>query len=93
MALNNATVTWGGSFESDLNAFKVYFSQTSGTWVLFIQTASSARSLLIPASNFNRDGIWYFTVTSIDTSGNESAKATPVSKRIVRTPSKLKVKK
>jgi hypothetical protein len=51
---------------------------------------------IIPSSlplSFPRDGTYWFTLVAIDAAGNTSGQATPVSKRVIRTGNKIKVRR
>lgn len=83
--LTQAVLTWNANTELDLTKYRVYFSQVLTSFTSFIDVNAPDTTLTISSGAFTNDGVWYFTISALDSSNNESAKATAVSKRIVRT--------
>jgi fibronectin type 3 domain-containing protein len=69
-------ITWDANSEADLAGYKIYMSQTSGTYTT--PTATLGEVVLWDSANLP-DGIYYFTITAFDDSGNESVKSDEVS--------------
>jgi hypothetical protein len=92
MALNNAILTWNANTESDLAGYNIYFGQQPGVFTS-IHTLGLVTTTTLLNTVFNNDGTWRFAVSAFDTSSNESALSTLVTKRIVRTASKLVVRR
>lgn len=95
---NQATVSWNANTEPDLAGYRVFGGQAPGIWSFTQSPGLLTSSLIIadPDNNgfpYNNDGIWYFSVAAFDTSNNLSVLATPVSKRIIRIPARLKVRR
>ncbi len=83
-----ATVAWSAVVAGDLAGYKVYYGRHAGSYIGNV-TIGVTTSAVLTVLNFDNDGKWYFAVSSFDTSNNESAKSSAVSKRIIRTPSNL----
>ncbi len=87
MALDNvAALTWNANSEPDLANYGVYWGFIPGFYPnsanAGLNTAYTVGAL---AGQFTQDGRWYFAISAVDTSNNESAKSSVVSKRIIRT--------
>ncbi len=87
MALDNvAALTWNANSESDLASYGVYWGLISGFYPNSANAGLNTTYTVGGLPNqFTQDGRWYFAITAKDTSNNESAKTTAVSKRIIRT--------
>jgi hypothetical protein len=92
VALNNAVLTWNANTEPDLAGYRVYFGQQSGLYTS-TQALGIVTTTTLLNTAFNNDGTWRFAISAFDTSNNESALSTIVTKRIVRTASKLTVRR
>ena len=94
---NTGTLTWAANTESDLAGYiAIAGPESSFTWpnILISPLLTGGVTVYVftvPAGA--PDGLWYFTVRAQDTSNNHSNFANPVSKRLVRTSSKLVVKR
>ena len=87
----SATVTWNANTESDLASYKIYYGTSAriGTdpktcqlcgYTLTQSVAKTSTSYTF--SNLTDGATYYFSVTAIDTSNNESAFSAQVSKAI-----------
>ena len=98
MALDNqAHITWAANPEPDLAGYRVYWGFNPVTFSPFFSNSINVGNVLTytisgsSPSQVTQDGKWYFAVTAYDTSNNESAFSTVVSKRIIRTLGHIKV--
>ena len=66
---------------SDLAGFRVYYGTARGNYSKSI-TVNSPTALRYTIENLAAGNTYYMTVTAFDTSGNESAASTEVSKTI-----------
>ena len=74
------TLVWDVAETADLQGFFVYRSLTeTGTYERLTDTAVESTTYVDGPVG---DGVWYYTVTSIDAAGNESSPATPVCVRV-----------
>lgn len=97
MALNNAVLSWNANTEPDFLQYKIYASQSLNTAGVpdqtipsaFTSTITGSPTITFTAGSFDRDGLWYFAVSALDTTGNESAPCTAQSKRIIRVSNNL----
>lgn len=87
-AVGTATLSWSaphtnadGSPLSDLAGFRVYYGTAHGKYSKSI-TVNSPSALRYTIENLPAGNTYYMTVTAFDTSGNESAASTEVSKSI-----------
>jgi len=88
------SITWDANTEPDLSWYRAYYTMIPLTYAAFSQITAPTVTKLFSMSDFASDGLWYFTVSAGDTSNNESPKVTPaISRRIVRTASKLIVRR
>lgn len=72
----NATVRWDANIEADLAGYRVYFGKSMDSLsVMYVGNVLSSELRL-------EDGIYYFAVTAIDFSGNESGFSKFVVKRL-----------
>jgi len=76
-----ATLTWDQNTESDLKGYKVYIGTQSGIYdgpnsPTFVDKASNSTIV----DNLQEGETYYFTITAVDFSGNESAPSDEVSK-------------
>lgn len=74
----SATLDWSPNTEPDLAGYRVYHGTAPGSYgpAVDVGLATTYTVSDLPA------GTHYFTVTAYDAAGNESARATEVSKRI-----------
>jgi hypothetical protein len=102
-------ITWSANTETDLGGYNIYFGTKTNTVVTYrtLSTINMTKAVAIAAGHtltfttdsatglntFPWDGVWWVSITAYDLSNNESAKATPLSKRIIRTANKLVVRR
>ena len=77
----NASLSWDGNTESDLSGYKIYFGVVSGSYGDPVDVGNTKSHTLSDLA----DGTYYFTVTALDTSGNESLFSNEVSKTFSST--------
>jgi Right handed beta helix region len=83
-ASENVALSWTASASSDVAGYRVYGISPAGTPTLIGQTAKTSTSFTVlgmPANSTQN-----YAVTSVDTSGNESARSTTASVRTGTTP-------
>lgn len=73
------TLTWSANTESDLNGYRVYVGTASGTFGLPISTVNTT---VYQVTNLTVGQTYYFAVTAVDSSNNESGFSDQVSKII-----------
>lgn len=86
-ATGSATINWGlptlrtdGSALTNLASFKVYYGTSLAGLTSIVSVANpTVTSTVIPNLT---SGTWYFSITSVDSAGVESAKSNPVSTTI-----------
>jgi fibronectin type 3 domain-containing protein len=69
------TATWNANSEADLAGYNIYRSTTHGSGYVKINTApipKSATPTFVDNINGSVQATYYYVVTAIDTSGNES---------------------
>ncbi len=71
-----ALLSWDANSESDLSGYKVYFGTSSGNYGTPVNVGDTTSHTISDLS----DGTYYFAVTALDTSGNESGFSNEVSK-------------
>lgn len=91
MANNNALVQWNANTEPDLVGYRLYYGLFPGSYSGFIDVGNVTSTTL--EAQFNSDGRWYFAISAYDTSNNESALSSAVSKRITRQPLGLRLRR
>jgi len=70
------TATWSPNSESDLTGYNIYRSTTSGSGYIKINSSiiiKTAAPQYVDSINGTVDANYYYVVTAVDTSGNESA--------------------
>jgi hypothetical protein len=81
----SATLHWRANTESDLAGYRIYYGAQSRSYGPYIPLGKSVISYTL---NGLVDGkTYYFTLTAVDTSGNESGYSTEVSKTVSETAS------
>jgi predicted phage tail protein len=80
-ATSSATLTWNANTESDLDSYRIYRSTTPGVYGAALATVP-AGIVTYQATGLQTGTTYYFTVTAIDTAGNESPRSNEVSKSI-----------
>jgi hypothetical protein len=74
-----ATLSWQSNTEPDLAGYRVYFGSSSRSYGPYISVGNVTRYTV---SNLDEGSTYYFCLTSVDTSGNESGYSAEVSKQI-----------
>lgn len=77
----NASLSWDANTESDLSGYKIYFGMASGSYGNPVDVGNTTSHTFSDLA----DGTYYFTVTALDTSGNESLFSNEVSKTFSST--------
>ena len=74
----SVTLDWNSNTESDLAGYKIYASTSSGAYGAAVATVpANATSFVVPGL---QPGVTYFfVITAVDTSGNESVRSAEVS--------------
>ena len=72
------TLDWNPNAESDLAGYKIYAATSSGAYGAAVATVpANATSFVVPGL---QPGVTYFfVITAVDTSGNESVRSAEVS--------------
>lgn len=76
---STATLNWGANTETDLAGYKIYIGTQSGVYGAPI---ALGKVNTYQASNLTIGTTYFFSITAIDTAGNESLHSTEVSKSI-----------
>jgi len=76
-----ADLSWNANTEPDLSGYKVYFGTASGNYGTSISIGNTTSHTLTGLS----DGSYFFAVTAVDTSGNESGFSNEVTKTLSTT--------
>jgi hypothetical protein len=79
MALETAYIEWDANTEPDLAYYRVYYGLGPGDYLGFTTTTNT---FYLFAGELTQDGTYYFSVTAVDTSNNESDHSAEVSKII-----------
>jgi len=74
-----ATLTWNVSTSTDVASYKVYIGTSSG---VYGPPISVGNVTTYQAANLQQGATYFFTVTAVDTSNNESGHSNEVSKSI-----------
>jgi len=77
----SATVTWQPNTEPDLAKYRVYWSTTAGTYGTHKAEVPKGTTTQV-ANGLTEGKTYYFVVTAVDVSGNESGFSSRVSKTI-----------
>ena len=91
MASNEAVLQWNANTESDLGFYNILFTLRQDG--VFDQTASVGTVTTSTLANFDSDGLWKFALVAVDTSGNVSPRTATLTKRIIRTPAGIVVRR
>ncbi len=73
--LSQVTLTWIPNSEADLAGYKLHYGTSSGS---YDQTVDAGNQAFYTISNLISDQTYYISVTSYDSSGNESTKSSEV---------------
>jgi fibronectin type 3 domain-containing protein len=80
-ATSSATLTWNANTEPDLASYRIYRSTTPGVYGAALATVP-AGTVTYMATGLQTGTTYYFTITAVDTAGNESTRSNEVSKSI-----------
>ncbi|MDP3089754.1 MAG: fibronectin type III domain-containing protein, partial [Nitrospira sp.] len=69
------TLSWNRNTESDLSYYRVYYGTSSRNYSNSVGVGTTTSTTI---SNLISGTIYYFTLTAVDTSGNESARSVEV---------------
>lgn len=69
---------WNANTETDLAGYRIYRSTTSGIYGPHVATAPKNATSFV-ASGLTPGVTYFFTITAVDTAGNESVKSNQVS--------------
>lgn len=75
----NLTVSWAANKEPDLAGYKIYYSQTPGSYAQHVDVKLALKYVF---SNLSEGQTYYFVVTAYDTANNESAYSIEVSAQV-----------
>jgi fibronectin type 3 domain-containing protein len=78
---STATLTWNANTETDLASYNVYRSTTSGVYGAALANVP-AGTVSYMATGLQTGTTYYFTITAVDSAGNESPHSTEVSRSI-----------
>jgi hypothetical protein len=78
---SSATLNWVASTSSTVVSYRIYQSTTSGVYGAAVATVPSG-TVSYTVSGLQSGATYYFTVTAVDSAGNESAHSNEVSKTI-----------
>ena len=83
IANNDIVLTWKANSEPDFSVYRVYYGTSSRIYGLPIPVNGTKYSI----SGLNSNVTYYFAVTAVDTSGNESGYSSPeIQKTIIPVP-------
>jgi fibronectin type 3 domain-containing protein len=80
-ATSSATLTWDANAEPDLASYRIYRSNTQGVYGAALATIP-AGTLNYLATGLQVGNTYYFTVTAVDTAGNESIRSNEVNRSV-----------
>jgi hypothetical protein len=80
-ATSSATLSWNPNTDSDLASYKIYVSTTPGVYGAAVATVQQPATTY-SATGLNVGSTYYFIVTAVDSTGNESLRSNEVSKSI-----------
>ena len=78
---STATLTWNANSDTDLASYNVYRSTTPGVYGAALANVP-AGAVSYQATGLQTGTTYYFTITAVDSAGNESLPSTEVSKSI-----------
>jgi len=81
-ATSSATLSWNANTDTDLASYSIYISTTPGVYGAAAATVQKPTTTYV-ATGLNIGNTYYFTVTAVDSAGNESAHSNEVSKDIL----------
>ncbi len=71
---NSVALKWDQNTESDLDHYNIYYSTTSGSYDTFVEATDSDYTSFT-VSSLTNSVRYYFSISAVDTSDNESEKA------------------
>ena len=78
-----ATLSWVASSDSSVTGYRIYYGNASRTYNQPMGSGVNAGKVTtFTVSNLQRGPVYYFSVTAVDASGNESAYSNEVMKMI-----------
>jgi|WetSurMetagenome_2_1015567.scaffolds.fasta_scaffold68803_5 hypothetical protein len=81
---------WDKSPEADMASYRLYQSQTSGSYVYGVASPNYKATITHPTITYTltgvAEGLHYWVLTAVDTSANESVPSNEVSKNVDTTP-------
>jgi len=80
-ATSSAALSWNPSTDSDLASYRVYRSTTPGVYGAAVATVPVG-TVSYTAAGLAMGNTYYFTITAVDSSNNESVRSNEVSKSI-----------
>jgi fibronectin type 3 domain-containing protein len=80
-ATSSATLTWNANVESDLASYRIYRSTNQGVYGAALATVPAGTTSYV-ATGLPVGQTYWFAVTAVDSTGNESPLSTEVSKSI-----------
>ena len=86
-------LNWAANVESDLAGYRVYYGLQPGVYSGLQTVLQPLTTRTFTMLELAADGLWNFAISAYDTTGNESAKTAAVSRRVVRTASKIRVRR
>jgi fibronectin type 3 domain-containing protein len=80
-ATSSATLSWNPNNESDLDSYRVYRSTTPGVYGAALATVPRG-TVTHTATGLQVGTTYYFTISAVDSAGNESLRSNEVSRSI-----------
>jgi fibronectin type 3 domain-containing protein len=80
-ATSSATLNWNANTDTDLASYRIYISTTPGVYGAAVATVQKPTTTYL-AAGLNVGTTYYFTLTAVDSAGNESLHSNEVSKSI-----------
>jgi len=71
---NSVNLKWNQNSESDFDHYNVYYNTTSGSYDVFVE-ATDDDATLFTVSSLTDSSRYYFSISAVDTSDNESDKS------------------
>jgi fibronectin type 3 domain-containing protein len=78
----SATVTWQPNTEADLAKYRVYWSTATGTYGSYKAEVLKGTTTYV-ANNLTDGQTYYFVLTAVDASGNESGFSSPPASKTI----------
>ena len=80
-ATSSVTLSWNPNTDLDLASYRIYISTTPGVYGAAVATVQQPTTTYL-ATGLNVGSTYYFTVTAVDSAGNESLHSNEASKSI-----------